>query len=237
MKQAPDLSALQPDAMPAPVTVRVWDLPLRLFHWALALAVIGAVASAQIPGVPADWHPRFGYAVLALLLFRLAWGLFGSRWARFSSWRPTPARIRAYLGGNPHPDDRVGHSPLGTLAVIALLLVLALQVGTGLVSDDEIAFVGPLNHLVSSAAGLAATDWHKHLGKLLVLLLVVVHVGAVLYYLFARRQNLIAPMVHGDKSLDAPAPASRDDLPMRLWALVLALAAGGPVLWLVRQAG
>lgn len=237
MKQPSDMRSPSPLSAPAGTTVRVWDLPLRLFHWGLALAVIGAVASAQIPGVPAQWHPRFGYAVLALLLFRLAWGLFGGRWSRFSTWRPTPARIRAYLRGTPHPDDRVGHSPLGTLAVIALLLVVALQVGTGLVSDDEIAFVGPLNHLVSTATGLAATGWHKHLGKLLVLLLVSIHVGAVLYYLFARRQNLIAPMLHGNKRLDSPAPESRDDLPLRLWGLLLALAAAGAVAWVLRQGG
>lgn len=221
----------------AVATVRVWDLPLRLFHWALAVAVIGAVASAQIPGVPVDWHPRFGYATLALLLFRLVWGLVGGRWSRFLSWRPTPSRVRAYWRGNSHPDDRVGHSPLGTLAVIALLLGLALQVGTGLVSDDQIAFVGPLNHWVSTATGLAATDWHKHLGKLLVLVLVIAHVVAVLFYLFVRRQNLISPMVHGDKPLDAPAAGSRDDLPLRLWGLLWAIVAAAVVWALVGQAG
>ncbi len=209
--------------------VRVWDLPLRLFHWALVLAVTGAIASAQVPGVPPDWHPRFGYAVLALLLFRLAWGLVGSRWARFSSWRPTPTRVLAYWRGQPHPDDRVGHSPLGALALIGLLVVLVAQVATGLVSDDEIAFVGPLNHLVSTATSLAATGWHKHLGKLLVLALVVLHLAAVFYYLLVRRENLISPMVHGDKQVGVPAVGSRDDARLRLWALVWAALAAAAV--------
>lgn len=212
--------------------LRIWDLPLRLFHWALAIAVIGAVGTAQIPGAPADWHPRFGLAVLALLLFRLAWGLVGSRWSRFSTWRPTPSRVGAYLRGKPHADDRVGHAPLGALAVIVLLLVLALQVATGLVSDDEIAFVGPLNHLVSTATGLAATDWHKHLGKLLVIGLVIVHLAAVFYYLLVRRENLIAPMLHGDKLVELPVEASRDDLPLRLWGLLWASIAAG-VVWVL----
>lgn len=217
--------------------VRVWDLPLRLFHWGLVVAVVGAVACAQIPGVPIEWHTRFGYAVMALLLFRLAWGLAGGHWSRFSRLRPTPSRLRAYLSGKPQPEDHVGHSPAGALATIALLTILALQVGTGLLADDEIAFVGPLNHLVSSATGLAATGWHKHLGKLLVLALVALHVAAVVYYLRVRKENLVRPMVHGDKLLPQPAPHSRDDLLLRLWGLLLALVAAGVVTWLVRQAG
>jgi cytochrome b len=217
--------------------VRVWDLPLRLFHWGLVVAVVGAVACAQIPGVPVEWHARFGYTALALLLFRLVWGFVGGYWSRFSRLRPTPARLRAYLRGAPQPDDHVGHSPVGALATLALLAVLALQVGTGLLADDEIAFVGPLNQLVSTATGLAATEWHKHLGKLLVLVLVALHVAAVLYYLWVRKQNLVAPMVHGDKVLTQPARASRDDGPLRLWGLVLGALAAGAVGWLVLQAG
>ncbi len=217
--------------------VRVWDLPLRLFHWGLVVAVVGAVACAQIPGIPIEWHTRFGYAVLALLLFRLVWGLAGGHWSRFSRLRPTPSRLRAYLRGEPQPEDRVGHSPVGALATIALLTILALQVGSGLLADDEIAFVGPLNHLVSTATGLAATDWHKHLGKLGVLALVALHVAAVVYYLRVRKENLLRPMVDGDKVLPHPATPSRDDLPLRLWGLLIALAAAGVVTWLVRETG
>ena len=112
-----------------------------------------------------------------------------------------------------------------------------MQVGTGLLADDEIAFVGPLNQLVSTATGLAATEWHKHLGKLLVLVLVALHVAAVLYYLWVRKQNLVAPMVHGDKVLTQPARASRDDGLLRLWGLVLGALAAGAVAWLVLRAG
>jgi cytochrome b len=229
---------MSPSTTDAPLhKVRVWDLPLRLFHWGLTVAVVGAVACAQIPGIPIEWHTRFGYAVLALLLVRLVWGLAGGHWSRFSRLRPTPSRLRAYWRGEPHPEDRVGHSPVGALATIALLAILALQVGTGLMADDEIAFVGPLNYLVSTATGLLATEWHKELGKLLVLSLVALHVAAVVYYLKVRKENLVRPMVHGDKLLPQPAKSSRDDLPLRLWGLFLALAVAGLVTWWVRQAG
>ena len=235
-----------PTTVPA-ASVHVWDLPTRLFHWALVVAVSGALATAWIPGAPIEWHARFGYAILALLVFRLAWGLVGGYWSRFAAWRPTPARLLAYLRGRPHPDDRIGHSPLGTLSVIVILLTLAAQVGTGLVGDDEIAFTGPLNRFVSTATGLAATAWHKDLGKLLVIGLIALHVSAILFYLLVRRNNLIAPMIHGDKPVEAAAvqrdaepsgdarlTATRDDRRTRLLALVLAALSAGGVWWLVR---
>jgi cytochrome b len=217
--------------------IRVWDLPLRIFHWALAVAVASAVACAEIPGIPVEWHARSGYMVLALLVFRLAWGLVGGHWSRFARLRPTPARLRAYFKGKGSADDQVGHSPLGALATIALLTILALQVGSGLLADDEIAFVGPLNHLVSTAVGEAATEWHKELGKLLVFALVGLHVVAVVYYLRVRKHNLLGPMVHGDKLLAHPARGSRDDGLVRLWGLFLAVLAAGVVGWLVLQGG
>ncbi len=221
--------------MPA-ASVRVWDLPTRLFHWTLVTAVSGALATAWIPGIPIEWHARFGYAILTLLVFRLVWGLVGGYWSRFAAWRPTPARLVAYLRGRPHPDDRIGHSPLGTLSVIVILLTLAAQVGTGLVGDDEIAFTGPLNRFVSTATGLAATAWHKDLGKLLVIGLIALHVSAILFYLLVRRNNLIGPMIHGDKPAEAATAAmpARDDRRTRLLALVVVALSAGGVGWLVR---
>jgi cytochrome b len=221
-------------------SLRVWDLPTRLFHWGLVLAVGGALATAWIPGIAIEWHARCGYAVLALLLFRLAWGLVGGHWSRFSAWRPSPARLWADLRGRLHPHDRIGHSPLGTLSVIAILSLLAVQVGTGLIGDDEIAFTGPLNRFVSTATGLAATGWHKELGKLLVIALIVLHVTAIAYYALVRRIALVGPMVHGNKPLDVlglPAsgqvdlPPSRDDGRSRLLALVLAAGSVAVVAW------
>ena len=94
-----------------------------------------------------DWHARLGYAVLALLLFRLVWGFVGGRWSRFASFLYAPRSVLAYLRGQPHPDHLVGHNPLGAGSVFAMLAVLLAQVATGLVSDDEIAFTGPAEPL------------------------------------------------------------------------------------------
>lgn len=215
------------------VPVRVWDLPTRAFHWALALAVAGSVISAKLGGNAMTWHFRFGYAVLALLAFRLVWGLVGGRWSRFASFVYAPATLWRYLRGRQGPGETldVGHSPLGALSVFALLGVLAVQLGTGLVSDDEIANLGPLNRFVSSDTALAATGWHKHYGEWLLLGLVGLHVLAIAWYAWARRRNLVGPMVRGDKLLPPDTPAARDDLPTRVGALLLAAAAGGLAWW------
>ncbi len=220
-------------------SVRVWDLPTRLFHWVLALTIAGSVLSAKIGGNAMVWHFRFGYVVFALLAFRLLWGLVGGRWSRFGSFIYAPGTEWRYLRGEKPPGEHldVGHNPLGSLSVFSLLAVLAVQVGTGLVSDDEIANLGPLNRFVSSDTGLAATGWHKQWGEWLILGLVALHVAAIAFYLLRRKTNLVRPMVLGDKSLPAGTPASADGWPQRLLALVLLALCSGLVTWVVRLGG
>ncbi len=231
-----------PDTAPAAVPVRVWDLPTRLFHWLLALAVIGAVLSAKIGGGAMVWHFRCGYAVLALLSFRLLWGLVGGRWSRFASFVYAPATLWRYLRGRSSEQEKrqrleVGHSPTGALSVFALLAIVAVQLGTGLVADDEIANQGPLIRYVSSDNALLATSWHKTWGQWLVLGLVVLHVLAIVFYLVKKRSNLIGPMLSGDKPLPPGTPASADGLPQRLVAAVLLALCLGLVWWVQQQAG
>lgn len=217
-----------------PTTVRVWDLPTRVFHWALAACVLGSLATAWIPGVPLEWHARLGYAILMLLAFRLVWGVVGGHWSRFRSFLYSPASTVSYLRGQPHPDHLVGHNPLGALSVFAMLLVLLAQVGTGLVSDDEIAFTGPWNRYVSSAKALAATWYHEEIGQWLVVALVVLHVGAIVFYTVRRRENLVGPMLRGDKQVAHAAVSSADRPRHRALALVLLAACAGVVWWAVR---
>ncbi|HSM21812.1 MAG TPA: cytochrome b/b6 domain-containing protein [Rubrivivax sp.] len=219
--------------------VRVWDLPTRLFHWVLALTIAGSVLSAKIGGNAMVWHFRFGYVVFTLLAFRLLWGLVGGRWSRFGSFIYAPGTVWRYLRGEHRPGEHldVGHNPLGSFSVFALLAVLAVQVGTGLVADDEIANLGPLNRFVSSDTGLAATGWHKQWGEWLVLGLVALHVAAIAFYLLRRKTNLVRPMVLGDKPLPAGTPASADGLPQRLLAVALLAACAGLASWVVGLGG
>ena len=215
------------------VKVRIWDLPTRLFHWALALSVLGLIVTGQTGGDAMAWHFRFGYAVFTLLLFRLIWGFVGGRWSR---WRNLPLSwqsIKAYLLGLHQPTLTAGHNPAGSWSVLAMLCWLALQVSTGLVSDDEIVNSGPLTSLVSSAVVSTATAWHKGFGKGVLIALVLLHVCAVIWYKLRKQQPLVAAMLHGDKMLPQPVPASRDGAAPRTLALLVLLVCAGAVRWLV----
>lgn len=207
-------------------TVRIWDLPTRLFHWALVACVVGLVASANIGGNAMNWHFRFGYSVLTLLLFRLVWGVVGGRWSRFASFIYAPTTLLAYLRGKSRPEHSAGHSPTGALSVFAMLLVLLAQVGSGLFSDDDIAFSGPLVGLVSSSTASLATNYHKEIGKVILIVLVVLHLLAIAYYKKVKKSDLLTPMVRGDKVLDAPVADSQDTWATRLRALAVLLVCG-----------
>jgi cytochrome b len=226
MSPVPSEPALRP--------VRVWDLPTRLFHWLLALTVIGSVASGQIGGNAMVWHTRLGLVVLALLVFRLVWGFAGGYWSRFASFLYGPRSVAAYLRGEAGPGGRydIGHSPIGALSVWALLGLLAVQVATGLVADDEVATTGPLNRFVSGRVAQLASEWHQEVGKTLLVVLTIAHVCAVLYYLWRKRKNLIAPMIHGDAPLPAGTTASADGAGARAAALAIAIAAAALAWWI-----
>lgn len=171
----------------------VWDLPTRLFHWLLVACVVGAFVTAKVGGGAMVWHGRLGLAIIGLLAFRLVWGFVGSTYARFTQFVRGPAAIRAYLKGEWHGQ---GHNPLGALSVLALLGVLALQAATGLFANDDIAFTGYLYPLVSSDLSGRITGIHQLLEKLL-LLLVLLHVGAIVFYARVRKHNLVKPMLTG----------------------------------------
>lgn len=220
--------------MPSPPTAaarrqRIWDLPTRLFHWALAATVTGLLVTG-LNGIM-EWHFRLGYAALALLLFRLLWGFVGGHWSRFATFAYGPGAVLAYLRGRARAEHRVGHSPLGALSVFVMLAVLILQVATGLTADDAITYAGPLAGFVSSAVVDWSTGWHAVRGKWAVFALIGLHILAVLFYVLARRQTLVRPMLSGDKIVEAAVTPSRDDAASRLLALVLFAACAGLAVW------
>lgn len=221
-------------AGPSLQPVRVWDLPTRLFHWTLALTVVASVVTATVGGNAMVWHMRLGLLVLALLVFRLVWGLIGGHWSRFATFLYGPRSVLAYLRGAAGAGGRVdvGHSPLGAWSVFAFLGLLSAQVATGLVADDEIATTGPLYRYVSSTTAGVASRWHAGWGQYLVIGLVALHVAAVLYYLWRKRRNLIMPMIHGDMALPQGTTASADGAGRRLAALAAAAAAVALAWWI-----
>jgi len=211
--------------------VRIWDLPTRLFHWALAALVTFSVITAKLGGNWIDWHFLSGCCVLALVAFRLVWGFIGGRYARFASFLFGPRAMLAALGGGPGAPRTPGHNPLGSLSVFAMLIAVGAQAVIGLFSNDDIASEGPLARFVSSASSATLTSLHR-INANAIVALVAIHLLAIAYYRLRKGQRLVAPMVSGDKPGIDPALASRDDAPLRLRALVvLALCAAG--VWLL----
>ncbi len=218
-------------------SIRVWDLPTRLFHWLLVVAVIGSVVTAQLGGNAMVWHFRCGFTIATLLLFRLVWGFVGGRWSRFAAFIYSPATVMRYLRGQGRPEHGVGHNPLGAASVFAMLAVLIAQVSTGVFSDDEIAAVGPFAKFVSNATVSLATGYHKGYGKILLLALVVLHLAAILFYFLSRRENLVRPMIQGDKPRAGKLPSSRDDAVSRLAAAAVFAGCATLVAWAVSLGG
>lgn len=211
--------------------VRVWDLPTRLFHWLLAAGVVALIITAKVGGNAMQWHLLLGHAVLALLVFRLAWGLVGGHWSRFASFVYAPRRLWRDLHGQ-SDTMAVGHSPLGALSVFALLVVLLAQAGSGLLSDDEISFAGPLTRFVSGESVGLATWFHSEVGQYLLIGLIALHLLAIAFYVLVRRRVLVRPMLHGDKLLSQPAPVSRDDAMTRTAAAALAALSAMLAWWI-----
>ena len=173
----------------------LWDLPTRLFHWLLVLAMAAAVVTGQLGGSLIEWHGRLGLLIVGLLAFRIVWGLLGSTYARFAQFVPTPGRVRSYLAGQWQGE---GHNPLGALSVLGLLGLLVLQVATGLVANDDIAFRGPLFDLVGNDLSNRLTGLHHLLSNLLIGL-VLLHVAAIAFYGHVKKQKLLKPMLTGWK--------------------------------------
>lgn len=221
----------------APKAVRVWDLPTRVFHWALVVLVLVLLVTGKLGGEAMIWHGRAGYAVGALLLFRLAWGFAGGYWSRFASFLHSPRALVEDFRGRFSGDAAIGHSPMGALSVFAMLAFLLLQVSTGLFSDDQVEFVGPLNILVTNATAKLATSYHKSFGQWVLICLVVLHVGAIAFYHFHKKRNLVGPMFFGDKHVPGNVTPSRDDGAMRLKALAVLCASAALVTWLVQLGG
>lgn len=182
------------------------------------------------------WHFRLGYTAMVFLLFRLVWGFVGGVWSRFSTFVPGPKALRHYLQGKGTELDSVGHNPLGALSVLALLSFALLQVGTGLLSDDEIATAGPLAKMATGSWVSYATFYHSKVGKIVLIVLVQLHIAAIIFYRVRRNENLVLPMFKGDKLLARPFVSSRDDTGSRVQALLLlmvcAILVAGFVQWM-----
>lgn len=216
-------------------TIRVWDLPTRVFHWALVVIIAGAFITQYMGGAAMDWHFRFGYAALALVLFRVLWGLMGPRYARFASFLRSPATIVAYLRGRAGTHSSSGHNPLGGLSVLAMLAVILLQAGSGLFTNDDIASEGPLAHFIDKDLSDQVSWLHAQVASKLIYGLVGLHLVAIVFHRVLKKRDLVTPMITGDQAVEGDALPANDGAPVRTAALVLmsvcAMGVYGVVHW------
>ena len=213
------------------ISAPVWDAFVRCFHWSLVTLFAISVASGKVGGEWIVWHMRSGYAILALVIFRLLWGFVGGEYARYTSFLTGPIRGFEFakgLLGKTH-QHVIGHNPVGGWMVVVLLLLLATQAVLGLFSNDEIATTGPLARYVSDETSITLMGSHRNIGDLL-LILVGVHIDAVLFHVFVKKEGIVRAMVTGKKHLPpelaSQAHAARKaSMPVGLVVLTLAIAA------------
>lgn len=201
--------------------IKLWDLPTRIFHWALAACVAGSFVTENIGGNAMVWHGRIGVTVVGLLVFRIVWGFAGSTYARFAQFVRGPRAIASYLRGE---WKGAGHNPLGALSVLALLSVLAVMAGTGLFSNDDIAFEGPLYALIGKELSDRIVGIH-HFLEPVILILVFAHLAAIAFYARVKKHNLVKPMVTGWTEVEAGESASGGGAVAFVVALLIAIAA------------
>ena len=202
--------------------LRVWDAPLRVFHWLLVLSVCTALFTGWLGGGWIDWHARAGLSILGLLSFRVAWLLLGSTYARLSTLLCSLLALPKYLRGE---WRQLGHNPLGVLSVFAMLGMLSWQAVSGLFTNDDIAFTGPLYKLVSSSLSSDLTRLHK-LGMWIIIGLIVVHVLAIVLHAVLKKHNLVKSMITGQTEQQYPEQKAAQGGHWRAFICALLIACG-----------
>jgi cytochrome b len=212
--------------------MKVWDLPVRVFHWAIVLLILAAWVTQYFNKM--DVHMWIGEWILALLLFRIVWGFVGSDTARFTRFLRSPVAALRHLAHlrRREPDREIGHNAAGGWMVLVMLALIGVQTGTGLFSNDDGDTEGPLMHLVSKDRSDFLSHIH-HLNFRAIEAVIVLHVLAIVAYAVLKRQNLLRPMVTGTKLMPAEAVAPR--LVNPVWAVVTLAVAFGVVVWVVKS--
>jgi cytochrome b len=210
----------------------IWDLPIRLFHWLLVLLLGFMWLSGHQRWL--EYHMLSGYAILSLLLWRIAWGFIGSDTARFRFFLKSPVEAVRHLLHitKREPDTEIGHNAAGGWMVLVLLGLLLAQVFTGLAANDDIAFEGPLARLVGKEWSNWLTGRHHFLFQL-IQIAAGLHILAILTYAVLKRHDLVRPMITGKKRMPGAMRAPRivsSVLALVVWGVAALLVAA--MLWL-----
>lgn len=212
----------------------VWDLPVRLFHWILAICLVVQWFTAEVIDNAMDFHFYLGYFILGLILFRLIWGFIGPKYARFNSFVAGPKAMINYLKslGSDNYTPPVGHNPVGGLMLPLVLILVAIQGITGLFTSDDIVHSGPYYHTVSDAIQ-TSLQWLHHQVFSFLWIFIAVHITVILWYRFGLKHDLIKPMFHGKKTVNEDQAIGHSQL---LKALILMVLVAVFIYWLVEIA-
>ena len=213
-----------------------WDLPVRLFHWTLVVAVLAAFVTNKLGIAYFKYHVWCGYTVIVLIAFRIIWGIIGTYHARFWNFVRSPWRTFSYTRDwlRHREQPHAGHNPLGAWMVLLLLLTLFLQALLGLFGNDEIFNLGPLYGYVSNERSLQLTSIHRQLAYW-ILAAVVVHVIAVIAHRVFKKENLVKPMITGYKDHDATNSSVGINTSRTWLAIVLVAVLSGTLAWIINH--
>ena len=219
----------------ATVTRLIWDLPTRLFHWVLVVLIALQYATAKLGFLDMDWHFRFGYATLTLIVFRVGWGFFGSQSSRFMQFVRGPAAVVRYVRSqfSTNPQVSIGHNPLGGWSVIVLILSVLIQAISGLFASDGVDTDGPMSEHVASSTVKLFTRIHGWNENVL-LALIALHVVAIALYFVLRNDNLLAPMITGRKAIAGQRLTFAGLWRALVVLLISACAVMGAIVWASR---
>jgi cytochrome b len=208
--------------------VRVWDAPVRIFHWLLVVLVTTSWVSSEIGDDALQYHMWSGYALLTLVASRIVWGFVGSEHARFSAFVRGPRALLRYGSDllRSNPPYYLGHNPLGGVSVILMLTSVMVQGTTGLFAKDDVAIEGPLVYLVTEATSSLLTTIHRYNFYVLATL-IAVHIAAVLFYLLVKGENLIAAMFTGRKQVAQHSDLTDGRVTSPWLAVVIVIAIAG----------
>lgn len=212
----------------------IWDLPLRIFHWALVVTILGAWYTSEQDNGLIDLHLTFGYIALGLITFRILWGFLGTKHSQFKNFVPTPKKLINYLKPQDpsQPLHTAGHNPMGSLMVVFMLTIILLQAISGLVMDDDIFTTGPYNGVLDKNIEAVLVFIHTNSFNF-ILAAIALHLLAIIFYKLVKKKSLVLPMITGKKSAEDVSEKDAISHSKIILGIVIALLVAAFVYWLV----
>ena len=210
----------------------IWDLPLRIFHWSFAITILASWYTSEQEGEMVELHMQLGFVALALIAFRILWGIIGPKHARFSQFIPSPKTLISYLHPAKESKSAPGHNPLGALMVVLMIVLITLQAVSGLFINDDIFSSGPYYGSIGNDLEKVMAFIHHNTFDFMIAA-IALHLGAIAYYWRIKKQNLVLPMITGKKNANQVSAVDAIPHSKLILGCVVAVCCLGFVYWLV----